>query len=145
MKPLKTPLGNDDHETFCHEYIVDFKRQGAYIRTYGNRYSEKTNICALARQVMCRPEVKARIAYLKKQKFKKIKLNREYVIENWITLIEDESTSRSVRLKTINSIAEYLEMLKQKVDVDLSKINDVNVTIEWKRGNKKKEGEQCQD
>lgn len=145
MKAEKKPLENDKHEDFCNEFVIDSKRQDAYLRVYGPRslFAKKTNMCALANQIMKLPEVQARILYLKRQRFKKKKLNVDYVLEKWMAIIEDETTMKSIRLKAINSLAEYLGALKSKVDVIHSgEINsNINVNINWKERDEKSKEE----
>jgi len=131
----KNELENERHEDYCQEYIIDFRRDLAYKRVYGNDFSKKTNITALARQIMKLDTVKERINYLKKQKAKKYKINTKYVLGHWVNIVEDDNERTHTKQKTLDRIAEYIGMLNQKVDINHSgKVDrNISVSIEWEK------------
>jgi hypothetical protein len=127
------PLKNARHEAYCGEYVLDFNRIAAYKRVYGEKFKEKTNVCSMARKVLALPEVIGRVEFLRKESVKKHKLNKKYVLEKWMRIVEDENTRAIPKLKALQCIAEFLGMLNQKIDVNhKGNINHrVGVGISW--------------
>ena len=138
MKKIRRePLENVMWEAFCNEFLIDGIRSRAYRRAQADdvTFSTKTNLAALARQVLAHEDVQERLRYLRREKAKKFKLSKSYVLTHWRNIIEDESVHASIKLQALAKVAEYLEMLNQKVDVNHS--GDVNqniqVMIDWKK------------
>ena len=138
MKKIRCePLENPMYEAFCNEFLIDGIRGKAYRRAQGDDivFSSKTNITALARQVLAHEDVQERLRYLKREKAKKYKINKKYVIDHWRNIIEDESTFPHTKLQALAKVAEYLEMTNQKIDVNhKGKVDqNINVVIDWKK------------
>jgi phage terminase small subunit len=102
-----TPLDNDKHELFCHEYLIDFNVTQAGIRA---GYSEKTSH-ASAHRVFKDVRVQARLAYLKLQLNKKkrmtaedIRRELEYVASSRIGNIVEWNDSGMAFVKSSDNI-----------------------------------------
>lgn len=78
------PLDNDQHERFCQEYLKDLNKKQSAIRAGFS----PTSACQHGFVVFNRPEVKARIDFLKNERNEELGLDAYYVLKNLKSIAE---------------------------------------------------------
>ena len=78
------PLDNDQHERFCQEYLKDLNKKQSAIRAGFS----STSACQHGFVVFNRPEVKARIDFLKNERNEELGLDAYYVLKNLKSIAE---------------------------------------------------------
>lgn len=80
-------LKNERHERFCLEYLKDLNATRAYDRTYPGASKESAR--RLGSNLLANVDVTSRIAELQKERSKKLKIDAEDVLKNFVE-IRDE-------------------------------------------------------
>jgi len=75
------PLDNDRHELFCHEYLIDFNGQDAYIRAGYSPNGAKQSAYKLLTDTDHYPHIQARLAYLRDQRIKRARMTGDDVLK----------------------------------------------------------------
>lgn len=119
-----TPLDNDRHELFCHEYLVDFNGKEAYIRAGYSANGAKQN----AFRLMTDDDfinVRVRLAYLKNQRIQRAEKTGDDVLKE----LECIGFSRIGRIMTFNeSGATFTNSPETLDDDDHAAIESIKVT-----------------
>ncbi len=85
------PLANYKYELFCNELVACNKPREAAIRA---GYSEKT-ASHMAMMLMKKPEVVARVKYLRKQVLKRVKIEAADVVAHWWNIVTHDPNELS--------------------------------------------------
>ena len=100
MSPEKDPLPNSDHEQFALNVASGMSHRDAYVKVYPNCRKIHANRCA--NRLMHRPEVAARLDYLKRCNAESSQWTREDAMEILRGIAENPDKEDRDRINAVN-------------------------------------------
>lgn len=119
----------EKQEAFCYEYVSNgYNPQKAYLAVYNTKNPKQASDKAY--QLLKRPEVKAKIAEIQKERFEQLSINADRVAEELakVAFAEkgDEYYNATAKLKALELLQKQLGLQTTKVE---AKVNDININI----------------
>lgn len=125
-------------EKFCLEYVSNgYNAQKAYYDVYHTE--NPISLQSGVNKMMRKPEIKARIDALIKEKYDTLHINAERVAEKLSEIAfsekEDEIYNTNAKLKALDMLQKQLGLQKQQIKQEVEQVTTINVGIVEDGGN----------
>lgn len=118
---------NKQQELFCQEFIAcKYKANEAYEKVYSP--AKKDSVYCGAARLMRNPEIKERIRELEREIFEANNITAEHIANELSEMAFDKNTPQSIKLKALDLLQKQAGLQTQKVQAEVNKNIEINIT-----------------
>ena len=105
---------NEKQKIFCNEYIIDFNATRSYSVAFNRKKDETARVEAC--KLLTKPNIKQFIESVVNERVQALGITQEYVLNGIKDIAENEESTKSEKIKSLELLGKYLKLFTEKVE-----------------------------